>query len=185
MQLAAAALPAVKLAAHQAVWTTYTISSFATSTLEQTALAFLPQAHAGAERRALVQVTRGMGLAMGVALGAACCGIALLAPWLFTADAAVQAQMARVAPFVGAVMVVVGLDVSAVAVLISMGFSRYLARSFVITLVALTGWMAALSVRVGTLGLLHVWASLIFFFAVRCVQSYAGLALLRSGGSRE
>jgi Na+-driven multidrug efflux pump len=179
LQLAASALPVIKLAAHQAVWSMYTISSFATATLEQAALAFLPQALTPPERRSLILVTRGLGLLIGAGLGSICWGLSALAPWLFTRDVAVQLQMQRIAEFVGGVMVIVGVDVSAVAVLISMGYSRYLARSFVITLVSVALFMYGLQMRVGTLGLLHVWTSLVFFFAVRCLQSYLGILMLR------
>ena len=179
MQLAAAALPAVQLAAHQAVWSMYTIASFTTATLEQAALAFLPSADTAPQRSGLITITRSLGLCMGVALGATCWALATFAPMLFTPDIAVHAQMARIAPFCGAVMIVVGADVSATAVLISMGFSRYLARSFVFTLAAVLAFLYALRARIGGIGLTGVWLGLIFFFVVRCAQSYLGVVLLR------
>jgi Na+-driven multidrug efflux pump len=163
----------------------YTISSFATATLEQAALAFLPQAATPQERRSLIQITRGLGLLIGAGLGSICWGFSQLAPWLFTSDVAVQMQMQRIAAFVGCVMVIVGADVSAVAVLISMGYSRYLARSFLITLLAVVLFMYALKMGVESLGLLHVWIGLVFFFAVRCVQSYLGILMLSKGLSED
>jgi Na+-driven multidrug efflux pump len=179
MQWAGAGLPAVQLAAHQAVWSMYTISSFTTATLEQAALAFLPRADSAPKRSAIITITRTLGLMLGTALGATCWALASRSPMLFTPDLAVHAQMGRIAPFCGAVMLIVGADVSATAVLISMGYQQYLARSFVLTLVAVSGFLYSLKLRAGVVGLIGVWLGLIFFFAVRCVQSYLGVALLR------
>lgn len=157
----------------------YTISSFAVSTLEQASLAFLPRARASDQRRALITVTRGLGLCMGAALGCICLVLATRLPMLFTPDAAVHGHMARIAPLCGTVMVIVGAEVSAVAVLISMGRNSYLARSFVITLAAVAAFLYSWKVKLGSVGLLGVWSGLIFFFSVRCLQSYLGVALLQ------
>lgn len=184
LQLSAAALPAIELAAHQAVWSMYAISSFATSTLEQAGLAFLPRAKTPQQSKALIGITRTLGLCMGTCLGSICWLLATCLPALFTADAAVQFHMARIAPWCGTLMIIVGADVSAVAVLISLGFSRYLARSFVITFVALFAFMAMLSRQPGGISLLGVWGSLLFFFVVRCTQSYLGILLMAGKGRR-
>lgn len=179
MQLTAAALPTVELAAHQAVWSMYTISSFATATLEQAGLAFLPQAKSHPESDALMLLTRAIGMCMGALLGLVCWALASHAPAVFTEDAVVQFHMGRIAPLCGAVMLIVGAEVSAVAVLISMGRSQYLARSFVFTLVAVAAYMYGTIRVTGSAGLLDVWAGLLFFFAVRCVQSYVGILLMK------
>jgi Na+-driven multidrug efflux pump len=179
VQLSAAALPAIELAAHQSVWTMYTISSFSTATLEQAGPAFLPQATSRFERDALISMTRLIGICMGALLGLACWALASHAPALFTKDAVVQFHMGRIAPLCGAVMVIVGADVSAVAVLISMGRTQYLARSFLVTLVAVAAFLYGTTLVTGSVGLLDVWAGLLFFFGVRCVQSYVGILLMK------
>jgi Na+-driven multidrug efflux pump len=157
----------------------YTISSFSTATLEQAALAFLPRADNASQRSALITITRTLGLSMGAALGLTCFTLARFAPFLFTPDVVVHLHMGRIAPLCGAVMLIVGAEVSAVAVLISMGWSQYLARSFVLTLIAVSAFLYGVRTYAGGVGLLGVWFGLIFFFAVRCIQSYLGVILLR------
>lgn len=177
MQLAAAALVPTQLAAHQTVWCLYTISSFATTTLEQAALAFLPRSNGPADRRATEVIIRGLGLAIGVGLGAACWALATWGCGLFTPDVAVHGFMRQVAPWCGSVLLLVGADVSAQALLISSGLSGFLARSFSVTLVALFAFMHVIQGRAW--GLTGVWAGLVFFFGVRCLQSNAGAMFLR------
>eukprot|EP00892_Ulva_mutabilis_P003019 jgi/Ulvmu1/12718/UM095_0022.1 len=177
LQLAAAALVPTQLAAHQAVWSLYTMASFATTTLEQAGLAFLPRSKGPADRRQTELIIRGLGVGIGTALGAACWGVACFACGVFTPDPAVHGFMRQVAPWCGMVMVLVGTDVSAQALLISSGLSGYLARSFSQTLVALFVFMHFTQGRLW--GLTAVWAGLVFFFGVRCLQSNIGAMFLR------
>lgn len=177
MQLAAAALVPAQLAAHQAVWCLYTISSFATTTLEQAGLAFLPRSKGLADRRETETIIRALGVGIGVGLGAACWGLATWGCGLFTPDLAVHGFMRQVAPWCGSVLVLVGTDVSAQALLISSGLSGFLARSFSVTLVALFLFMHVVQARAW--GLTGVWAGLVCFFGVRCLQSNIGAMILR------
>lgn len=170
MQLAAAVLVPTQLAAHQAVWSLYTIASFATTTLEQAGLAFLPQSKTVEERRMTAGIIRFLGLAIGGVLGATCFSLARFGAHLFSADALVHAPMQQIAPWCGVVMLIVGADVSAQALIIASGQSGFLARSFVFTLVALIGFMS----YANRWSLMGVWAGLVFFFGVRCVQSNVG-----------
>jgi Na+-driven multidrug efflux pump len=175
VQLAAAVLVPAQLAAHQAVWCLYTIASFATTTLEQAGLAFLPQSQSVQDRQSTENIIRALGVGIGVALGAVCFVLAFFGAHAFTSDTLVHAPMRQIAPWCGLVMVLVGTDVSAQALLISSGYSGFLARSFLITLVALMAFMAYAS----RWTLVGVWAGLVFFFGVRCAQSNAGALLLR------
>lgn len=177
LQLAAAVLMPTQLAAHQAVWAMYTIGSFATTTLEQAGLAFLPRSKGLAERRMTELIIRGLGLAIGSGLGAVCWMLATWGCGLFTPDVAVHGYMKQIAPWCGSVLVVVGTDVSAQALLISSGLSNFLARSFAVTLVLLFLFMHL--VQGWAWGLTGVWAGLVFFFGVRCMQSNIGVMLLR------
>lgn len=177
MQLAAAALAPAQLAAHQAVWSLYTIASFATTTLEQAGLAFVPRSKGPADRQQTESIIRGLGVGIGAGLGAACWAVACLGCGLFTADVAVHGFMQQVAPWCGMVMVLVGTDVSAQALLISSGLSGYLARSFSVTLVALFSFMHYVQGK--GWGLTAVWVGLVFFFGVRCLQSNIGAMVLR------
>ena len=178
VQLAAAALVPTQLAAHQAVWSLYTIASFATTTLEQAGLAFLPRSKGPLDRLQTEKIICGLGFGIGVGLGAVCWTLPSFASGLFTPDPAVHSFMRQVAPWCGSVMVLVGADVSAQALLINSGLSGYLARSFSVTLVALFVFMHFAERR--GWGLTAVWAGLVFFFGVRCLQSNFGAMVLRN-----
>lgn len=170
VQLAAAVLIPTQLAAHQTVWCLYTIASFATTTLEQAGLAFLPQSKTVEERRMNEGIIRVLGVAIGGVLGAICYALARFGVHLFSPDVLVHGPMKQIAPWCGVVMLIVGADVSAQALIIASGNSGFLARSFVLTLVLLYGFMSYAS----RWNLIGVWAGLVFFFGVRCVQSNIG-----------
>lgn len=75
-------------------------------------------------------------------------------------------------------LVMIGMDVSATAILVVQRDLTYIARSFVITLASLTMLMS-LSQRLGW-GLGGVWWGVVFFFGARFVQSMARLLWLQS-----
>jgi hypothetical protein len=170
LQLAAAVLVPTQLAAHQAVWCLYTIASFSTTTLEQAGLAFLPQSRTVRERKMTAGIIRLLGLVIGGLLGASCFMLARFGGHLFSNDMLVHGPMQQIAPWCGVVMLLVGADVSAQALIIASGQSQFLARSFVFSLIALFGFMHYAS----RWSLIGVWAGLVFFFGVRCVQSNIG-----------
>jgi Na+-driven multidrug efflux pump len=170
LQLAAAVLVPTQLAAHQAVWCLYTIASFATTTLEQAGIAFLPQSKTTRERRMTAGIIRTLGVIIGGLLGAICFALSSFGVHLFSADVLVHGPMKQIAPWCGCVMLLVGIDVSAQALIIASGNSSFLARSFVLTLVALVTFMSYAS----RWNLIGVWAGLVFFFGVRCLQSSIG-----------
>lgn len=170
LQLAAAVLAPAQLAAHQAVWSLYTMASFATTTLEQAGIAFMPQSKTMDERRMTAGIIRGLGFGIGGLLGATCFILAHYGVHIFSTDVLVHGPMRQIAPWCGVVMLLVGADVSAQALIIASGHSSYLARSFIITLVALVLFMAYAT----RWSLLGVWAGLVFFFGVRCLQSNFG-----------
>lgn len=149
-------------------------------------MAFIPRARTGWQRDETVRLVLRQGLAMGVVCGGVTAALVAGAPQLLTRDSAVWPFIAAVAPQTLISMVLVGFDVAATSVLLARRDLAYVARSFAVTLAALSLFMwRAMGDGSGSgpLGdaLGSVWWALVFFYGVRAAQSAARLAWLASG----
>lgn len=87
--------------------------------------------------------------------------------------------MGKVAPAALLAMLLTAADVGANGVLLAKRDLAYVARAYTLTLCSL-GVFMWLGVRRGQWGLQGVWAGLVFFFGLRCIQSTSRLMWLSS-----
>ena len=69
IQLRATALSVLSVAAHQPMWSLWSFCSKTTAPLEQAALVFLPSCHSEPEKKNMIVLILGFGLALGLASG--------------------------------------------------------------------------------------------------------------------
>ncbi|KAG2450191.1 hypothetical protein HYH02_000293 [Chlamydomonas schloesseri] len=168
IQTTAATLCTIKLAAHQALFSVWNLLSWTITPFEQAALTYLPGTR-GWRKRAGITLLVGLGAVGGVLCGLVLAALACLSPQLFTRDAAVWPHMNSVAALASASMFALGIDVVSSGVNIGMGDAKYVAQSYIITLVSLGGFMA-ISRAMGW-ELWGVWCGVVVFFSVRALQS--------------
>jgi hypothetical protein len=92
---------------HKALWSIIIVCLFATAGLEQVIVASIAKQAALPKRAVFVGATRGMVLGFGVEPSLVCAALVMCTPWMLTADAALQTDVSRVAPFVGCAVVAV------------------------------------------------------------------------------
>ncbi|PNW85246.1 hypothetical protein CHLRE_03g177750v5 [Chlamydomonas reinhardtii] len=168
IQTTAATLCTIKLAAHQALFSVWNLLSWTITPFEQAALTYLPGTR-GWRKRAGITLLVGLGAVGGVLCGVVLAALACLAPQLFTRDVDVWPHMNNVAALASASMFALGIDVVSSGVNIGMGDAKYVAQSYIITLVALGGFMAVS--RAMGWELWGVWCGVVVFFSVRALQS--------------
>jgi Na+-driven multidrug efflux pump len=167
----------------QAVFSVWNLLAFTTAPLEQAALAYVPAAASRGEHRSTLQLLLALSVAIGCGCGLLAAGVPLLTPQLLTRDAAVWPCMARVAPLALLAMVLTAADVGATGVLLAKRDLAYVARAYALTLAVLAVFVSTCVRGPDGLGLVGVWAGLVLFFGMRCVQSVGRLLWLsRSGG---
>lgn len=183
IQTTAATLGTIKLAAHQAVFATWNIAAYASFPVEQAALTFMSAASSSASsaatsaRTTTVRVLLLLGTLFGAVAGLFAGGVPLLLPALFTPDTVLWPSIAAVAPQAALSQLLIGMDVTAVALLIAARDVPYVMRSFVLTFACLLGFMAVC--RLQDWGLPGVWWGVVFFFGLRALQSCGRLAVTR------
>lgn len=175
---AAAALLVVAL---QAVFSVWNLLAFTTAPLEQLALAYVPTATQPWQQRSMIQIILTIAAVIGVACGLLAAGVPLLIPHALTKDPAVWEYMRRVAPSALVAMCLTAADVGVTGILLAKRDLAYVARAYSITL-CLLGVFMYFGVCKGGWGLDGVWAGLVFFFGVRCLQSIGRLITI---GRRE
>ncbi|KXZ56871.1 hypothetical protein GPECTOR_1g786 [Gonium pectorale] len=178
IQTTAATLTTTKLAAHQALFAIWNILAWTITPFEQAALTYLPGTR-GWRKAAGIRLLVGLGTVGGVACGAVLAALVMSAPGIMTRDAAVWPHMQSVTGLASASMLALGADVVASGVNIGMGDTRYVATSYVITLVALGAFMAV-SRALGW-DLPGVWWGVVVFFGVRALQSLGRVAWRQLG----
>ena len=179
IQSGATRLPLVAAtAAHQPLWSAWTLLSFAHTPLEAGALAFVPPSAAEGvkEKTATLRVVAEAAAVVGALTSAAAAFIAL-SPALLTPDAALHPLLRSLAPQAALATALCAADVAASGCLVARGRLAPLVRSMLVA-AALTlsasrffegrGW-----------GLGGVWWSLVVFFAARSAGSCG--ALWRAG----
>lgn len=169
LQLAAAVMAPVTLAAHQLLYSLWSLSSFVTTPLEQAALTFLPAARSHAEAAETGKLLLSLGVGAGVLGGIATTGLPLLRPQLLTSDPALHVTMRTVLPQVFLSMVLCGIDVSSNGMLVACKDLKFVVRSMVVTFTACTAYFSWC--RHSNWGLSGIWWGLCFFFFLRAVQS--------------
>eukprot|EP00878_Enallax_costatus_P014068 GHUV01014712.1.p1 GENE.GHUV01014712.1~~GHUV01014712.1.p1 ORF type:complete len:349 (+),score=62.81 GHUV01014712.1:1274-2320(+) len=174
LQTAAASLSLIQLAAHQAVFSVWNLLAFANAPLEQVALAYMPAATTPWQQGSTTQLILALSAVIGVTCGALAAGVPLLIPQALTRDPAVWEYMRRVAPSALVAMSLTAADVGVTGILLAKRDLAYIARAYTVTL-CLLGVFMWFGVYKGGWGLDGVWAGLVFFFGVRCLQSVGRL----------
>jgi len=169
LSLSAAVLAPVTLAAHQLTYSLWSLCSFLTSPLEQSALTFLPASRSREERTETAKLILGLGATAGVLGGCFAAGVPLVVPGMLTPDPALPPIIRTVLPQSFLAMLLCGIDVASNGLLVAAKDLRYVVRSMIITFVALTGYFFVCQ-RQGW-GLPGVWWGLCAFFSLRAVQS--------------
>ncbi|KAK3260840.1 hypothetical protein CYMTET_30224, partial [Cymbomonas tetramitiformis] len=121
----ATALQPLVVAAHQAVWSLWTVFAFACAPVEQAALAFLPPIKGAFERRQTVQLIVASGAVVGVMGGITCLVSVLCVPHLLTPDAALWGTMQSVKFPAMLSLFLAGVDVALNGTLIAAGASPF------------------------------------------------------------
>lgn len=161
----------------QAVFSIWNLLAFTAAPLEQTALTFMPAARHDWQKRSTTQLVVAAGIVLGACCGSIVAVAALLQPQLFTKDVAVWPFMSAVAPQGFLAMCLTGIDVSCTGILLASKDLGYVARSFLVTLGALALYITY-GVKAQGWGLAGVWWGLVFFFALRALQSVSRLLWL-------
>ncbi|KAL6758381.1 hypothetical protein V8C86DRAFT_2598176 [Haematococcus lacustris] len=169
VQSTATGLHLLSLAAHQAAFTVWTLVTWTISPIEQACLAYLPGARHLWQRKAAGQMIIAMGAGVACLAGALLALLLTWCPGFLTPDSAVHRQMALIALPAALSACLVGLDVSSTAINITQRDFTYMARSYVVTLLATSLYFWAC--RSQGWGLLGVWWGLVLFFAMRSLQS--------------
>ncbi|GAX79769.1 hypothetical protein CEUSTIGMA_g7209.t1 [Chlamydomonas eustigma] len=162
-------LTVAQLAAHQAIFSAWGFCSFWVGPVERSLLAMVPVAARPSSRRATMLVGLLLGVLVGVVGGAAVYVLAKHLPGVLTYDSTLWALMGMVVwqSFFG--LVFTGIDVCSCAINISGGDANYVAKSFVITLAAVSVYMTAC--RHFGWGFVGIWNGIVLFFAIRSLQS--------------
>ena len=182
IQSGATRLPSVAAtAAHQPLWSAWTLLSFAHSPLEAGALAFVPPAAAEGEREraATLRVVAEAAAAVGVLTSVAAAAVAL-SPSLLTPDAALHGLLKSLAPQAAMATALCAADVAASGCLVARRRLSPLVRSMAAA--AAVTLAASRFFESKNFGLGGVWWSLVAFFAARAVGSCG--ALWRAGEFR-
>lgn len=126
----------------------------------------------------MAKVLTGAAAALAVPLALTCCLVPLHLPHLFTADAAVAAALAPLAPTAGAAILLCTLDVACEGILVAQGRLGLLITGMSAVLVAVGAyfWAGYGATAAGT------WRGLLIFFALRCALSSAGVLYSMLGG---
>lgn len=164
----------------QAVFSIWNLLAFTTAPLEQAALTYIPASKTRAEQRTTLQLLLTVSVVTGVVCGSIACAVPLLAPHVLTKDAAVWPHMARVAPLALLAMLLTAADVGATGILLARRDLAYVARAFLVTLIALAVFVSVFVRGPYGMGLEGVWWGLVLFFGLRCVQSVGRLAATNS-----
>lgn len=182
IQSGATRLPSVAAtAAHQPLWSAWTLLSFAHTPLEAGALAFVPPAAAEGERErvATLRVVAEAAAVVGVLTSAAAAVIAL-SPSLLTPDLALHPLLKSLAPQAAIATAFCAADVAASGCLVARRRLSPLVRSMAAAAVVTLAASRFFESR--NFGLGGVWWSLVAFFAARAVGSCG--ALWRAGEFR-
>ena len=182
IQGAATRLPSVAAtAAHQPLWSAWTLLSFAHSPLEAGALAFVPPAAAEGEKEkvATLRVVAEAAAVVGALTSVAAAAVAL-SPGLLTPDAALHPLLKSLAPQAAAATAFCAADVAASGCLVARRRLAPLVRSMAAA--AIVTLAASRLAEARGCGLGGVWWSLVAFFAARAVGSCG--ALWRAGEFR-
>lgn len=175
LQLAAAVLAPVTLAAHQLLYSLWSLASFVTTPLEQAALTFLPAARSHSEAAETGKLMVSLGVGAGVMGGITTTALPLLLPQLLTSDPALHNVMRTVLPQVFLSMVLCGIDVASNGMLVACKDLKFVVRSMVVTFTACTAYFSWC--RHANLGLPGIWWGLCFFFFLRAAQSLPRLPM--------
>jgi Na+-driven multidrug efflux pump len=125
-QTTAAQLSALVLAAHQPLWSLWSLVSFTNTPLESAALAFLPvTADDSQERRDTARLLMQLGMASGVVGSFVAAGLPAVAPHLFTSNSALWVHMRTVGPQGALAMLFCGIDVAATGCLLAIKDSAF------------------------------------------------------------
>lgn len=173
------------LALLQAVFSIWNLLAFTTAPLEQCALTYIPAATTRSEQRTTLQLLLSVSIFIGIVCGSIACAVPLLAPQLLTRDAAVWPHMARVSPLALLAMMLTAADVGATGILLARRDLAYVARAFVVTLVALAAFVSMFVKGPYGMGLSGVWAGFVLFFGLRCIQSVGRLVWMSAGAWKE
>lgn len=185
LQATAARLPATILAAHQPVWQLWGLCSFTNTPLEQAALAFIPAAATVNDRRELSAILLMLGTGFGIVCSCVAHGLPAVRPGLLTADPALWPIMQSVwLPGMIALMLC-GADVSATGILLATKDTTYVARSMLVSMSALAGFLWVVGRHGSKSGLAPVWWGLAVFFFARVVQSVPRVVLCHFGARAE
>eukprot|EP00803_Ostreobium_quekettii_P007808 evm.model.scf_365.6 EVM.evm.TU.scf_365.6 scf_365:84771-96127(-) len=169
VQWTAAGLETLKVAAHQAMYSWWTLFAFAHAPVEHSALSFIPSARGNREWLELTAMILVFGLSVGCLGGAIAAGVPSTLPQIFTPDDRLWPLMRSLALPAFSSMLLVGADVGATSVLYAAGDAAYIARAMAMNLLAMAAYFWAV-VRCGW-GLRGVWGGLVFFFSMRVVWS--------------
>lgn len=164
----------------QAVFSIWNLLAFTTAPLEQAALTYIPASTTRAEQRTTLQLLLVVSIGIGIVCGTVACAVPLLAPMVLTKDAAVWPHMGRIAPLALLAMLLTSLDVGATGVLLARRDLGYVARAFMFTLCALAVFVSVFVKGPQGLGLDGVWAGLVLFFGLRCIQSVGRLIWMQT-----
>jgi Na+-driven multidrug efflux pump len=167
------------------VFSIWNLLAFTTAPLEQCALTYIPAATTRSEQRTTLQLLLSVSIFIGIVCGSIACAVPLLAPQLLTRDAAVWPHMARVSPLALLAMMLTAADVGATGILLARRDLAYVARAFVVTLCALAAFVSVFVKGPYGMGLSGVWAGLVLFFGLRCVQSVGRLVWMSAGAWKE
>eukprot|EP00241_Pyramimonas_parkeae_P016592 CAMPEP_0114309480 /NCGR_PEP_ID=MMETSP0059-20121206/18657_1 /TAXON_ID=36894 /ORGANISM="Pyramimonas parkeae, Strain CCMP726" /LENGTH=507 /DNA_ID=CAMNT_0001433277 /DNA_START=332 /DNA_END=1855 /DNA_ORIENTATION=- len=173
IQSAATSLQVLLVAAHQAVWSMWAVGAFCCSPMEQAALAFLPAARSGFEKRELVRMLLLGGTFVGLVAATCTCLPPLFNPQFFTRDPRLWAPMQTVCLQGFLAMTFAGLEVAVNGILLAEGETMFLARAMVTNLTITAAYFFTKG-RSGALP--DVWWGLVLFFFTRIVQALIRLS---------
>ncbi|CAG9462770.1 unnamed protein product [Pedinophyceae sp. YPF-701] len=187
----ASALPALHLAAHQAVFAAWNFCAFCNGPVEQMALAFWPRAaaHARATARAgevggdreLQDIAVITGVAAVLVSNALAAGIAVVmtsAPASLTSNAAMWPLIQSCALFAFGSLAFAGIELPATAAMLADGHGAQYMTMHALVLAGVIGTLAA-GANLGW-GLQGIWAAVMAFYFFRAVISIALLLGRRS-----
>lgn len=171
-------------AAFQALWTPVSVLGFATYPLKQAAQVFLPRILSDEERtvggqpkaREFLKVLSSLSSACGVGLAAVGVGLARR-PSLFTADASLWPLISSFAPYVGAVLLVLGFAQVLEGVLLGTGDLSFLSQSQLGNV--LSAGACLLATKAAGMGVHGTWLVFIVFLLSRAAQASCRVFLTR------
>jgi len=169
IQRVATALPMLSVAAHQPVFSLWSLCSFCTTPLEQASLAYIPTAKGVLAKRELPRLIMTLGLFIGLSAGFIVWVFPSHFPAFFTPDQRLHLIMRELAPQAFLSIFLAGLEVAATAILISKQDYGFMYNAMLRTLGVTVVYM--LMVKVQGWGLSAVWWGFVLFFACRALQS--------------